>query len=215
MVRPFRLERFDRAGPETVVAREADDSLEPAGRPAQEPLPLSAPDEGATNEDPGRQAAEALTEIASLLDRLLTERTALRREVETGVAERFGRAAAAALPTVARENFAAEVAAATRDLLGAGGPEAARLRVSPQDLDAIEDCLRAQAEGPGPGEPPAPGAAPVSVPPLVSDPALETGNVAIDWDGGGAVIEAERLAEIARSVLAAHDMQEFTQETAQ
>jgi flagellar biosynthesis/type III secretory pathway protein FliH len=190
------LERFD--GPDRPAARPIVRQAPPRSVPdpagaapvlscgGQEPQGAPAP--AATPDNPQSAAAQHLAAIADAVSRVVRDAAALRRATETALAEAFARAAAAALPSLAQEGFAAEVAAASLEIARAAEMADLELRLSPEDEPAVRAALEAA--------PPSAGAIRIT-----RDPALAPGRAELGWAHGGARFDAAALADAALGCL--------------
>lgn len=180
------LEQFDlRVEPEPDTAPPAPPA---AVAVAEAPLPEPEAEPEALGEHEAmaeaNAAAVALTQhLASLLAAMDRSRNA----ASAAVAAALGAAAEAVLPHLASSGFAAEVAAATQQLIRVGGERRVALRLAPGIAEEVSRAL-ATASPPLPVD-------------VTVDPSLGVGDAYLDWTDGGAVIAADRLIADAQALL--------------
>ncbi|GMG83649.1 hypothetical protein LNKW23_28620 [Paralimibaculum aggregatum] len=213
MPRRLALERFDR--PDTVAAVPGDAPPAVADAPAAVSTPAAmaigaeppepevpAPDAGEPPDEtpappsPEAEAAAAAARLAAAVEALVHragDAAALQQAAERDAAARFGRAAAEAVPHLARTGFPGEVAAASLAIARSGGLRGLTLRLAPEEQAAVA-ALLADHDRPGAGGP-----AVVALP----DPAVPPGRAELAWADGGAEFDAGRLAEAALACLGA------------
>lgn len=184
MHRRPNLERFDRRAqlPETEPA------ADPVGAPMVAEVEEKGPAELPTREPgPSEDAPDALAQFLQNLEDLLADARQACRAAECAAAEAMGRAAATAVPHLARTAFPAEVAAASLALLRRGEFDRLELRIAPPDFEEIGSALAAVSPG-----------LPIDA---VADADLTSGAARMVWADGGVEFDCQRLADAAEACL--------------
>ncbi len=195
-----RLERFDAtegAAPsmgavEIAVMSQAAET-DPAPEPAP-PEPEAVAPPAATDVEPDAPDPSLLAAAIGSVEALASHaRARLDMRIQE-LSESFARAAATAVPHLARTAFPAEIAAASLAILrrARAGPEPLTLRLSPGDATRVAAILTARKPSEvelGPGLE------------VVADAALPPGEARLDWTEGGASFDAAALAGAAAACL--------------
>ena len=173
---PFYPERDAHVAPEPdETARIQQAAEEPEPEPEPEPAPESEFDHQA-------ERRECLTLIARTLETIAQDQNTFSTRWVAEAAAAFGAAAEIAMPRMARNGLAALVAEAVERVARQARPPRLELLAAADDIADLEEAV--SSNGPTPVE-------------LRADDALTPGHVRLEWERGGAEIDAEAVAAAA------------------
>ena len=172
VLEPFFAPRADPAAEEWEAAVSVD--------PAPVEAEPESPPEPEIDAEAERRAC--LSRIAEALEAIARDQSALRTRCITDAAKALGAAAESLLPRMADAGLAALVAEAADRLTREGRWPCLELRAAAEDAEDIASELRAR------------GATSIQVRP---DQGLAPGSVSLEWEAGGAEIDAEAIVSAA------------------
>lgn len=180
MRRPVALEDFGPSLlPDQAGSGEPDlDAMVPdatAAPAATEPEFVPEPEP-----DPETQRTAGLLRIADSLETLAAEHAGLRSRCIGQATAALGTAAAALLPALAREGFPALVADTARTIAENAEWPQLRITLAPDEAELVQRFLGDSAAAPR-----------IRV---AARPDAVPGEARIDWDGGGAELDAQAMA---------------------
>ena len=186
----MRLETFLLEPPrrEGTGFERTDDQVGLSDTADPEALEETDPSVDATLAAAREKLSATLAEHERLARNLLSLQKAFATKAETILdrwARALGESARAALPSVLSEGSTAEIAEAARAIVGAGPSAAITIRTAPSQramVAALLECPGAEVE-------------------VRADATLADGSMALDWEDGGATIDAEPLAWAALDIL--------------